>query len=100
MVVSPEKRNKGLEEISEKARKAADAVNDLISSMTLAVEEKVALQHQIHNLSRESEYMIDRIDNISKASQKRVLLAYREFLQENLDAVDERLKDLKKDAKS
>jgi len=69
MVVSPGKK-KGLEEISEKARIAAAAVSDLISSMTLAVEEKVALEHQIHNLARESEYMINGIDNISEQSEK------------------------------
>jgi hypothetical protein len=95
MVVSPGKK-KGLKDVSEKARTAAAAVSDLISSMTLAVEEKVALEHQIHNLARESEYMINGIDNISKNSQKKVLLAYRKFLQENVEAVDERLKQLKR----
>lgn len=98
MVVSPRKK-KGLEEISQEARAAADTVSHLISSMTLAVEEKVAIQDQIHNLARESEYMIDRIDNISRSGQKKILLAYRAFLQENLDAVDERLKELKKSGK-
>lgn len=98
MVISPRKR-KGLEEISQEARAAADTVSHLISSMTLAVEEKVAIQDQIHNLARESEYMIDRIDNISRSGQKKILLAYRAFLQENLDAVDERLKELKKSGK-
>src|SRR5574341_363121 len=93
MAAVPRKK-RGLEEIGQKARVAAEAVNDLISSMTLAVEEKVALQHQIHNLARESEYMVDRIDGISRASQKKILLAYKAFLHENLEAVDERLKQL------
>ena len=84
----------GLEEISEKARIAARAVNDLISSMALAVEEEVSLQHQINSLTRESEFMIDSIDEIAKGNQKKVLMAYREFLKGTLQAVDKRLKSL------
>lgn len=78
-MVSTSVKKRGLEEITEKAKDAADKVSHLVSSMTLAVEEKVALQNQIHNLARDSEYMIDRIDNISRAGQKKVLLAYRVF---------------------
>ena len=84
----------GLEEISEKARIAARAVNDLISSMALAVEEEVSLQHQINSLARKSEYMIDGIDGIAKENQKKVLMAYREFIKGTLHAVDKRLKFL------
>jgi hypothetical protein len=84
----------GLEEISEKARIAARAVNDLISSMALAVEEEVSLQHQINSLARKSEYMIDGIDGIAKENQKKLLMAYREFLKGTLQAVDKRLKFL------
>jgi hypothetical protein len=93
MAKSP-RQGDGFEEIGRKARIAAQAVNDLISSMALAVEEKVALQHQIGNLARESEYMIDRIDGIAKQNQKKVLLAYREFLKDNLEGVERRLKNL------
>jgi signal transduction histidine kinase len=88
------RKSVGLEEITEKTKRAARALNDLISSLALAVEEKVSLQHQISNLARESEYMIDRIDGIAKKNQKKVLMAYREFLKDNLEAVDRRLKDL------
>jgi hypothetical protein len=94
MVNSLPRKAVGLEEISEKARIAARAVNDLISSMALAVEEKVSLQHQINSLARESEYMIDSIDGIAKGNQKKVLMAYREFLKGTLQAVDKRLKSL------
>lgn len=94
MVKSNTRKPVGLEEITEKARQSARALNDLISSMALAVEEKISLQHQITNLARESEYMMDRIDGIAKVNQKRVLVAYREFLKDNLQAVDKRLKDL------
>jgi hypothetical protein len=84
----------GLEEITEKAKEAAKSLNDMVSAMTLAVEEKVSLQHQINNLARESEYMMDRVDRIAKENQKKVLLAYREFLKDNLQAVERRLKAL------
>lgn len=94
MVNSLPRKGVGLEEISEKARIAARAVNDLISSMALAVEEKVSLQHQINSLARESEYMIDSIDGIAKGNQKKVLMAYKEFLKGTLQAVDRRLKSL------
>ena len=94
MVNSLPRKAVGLEEMSEKARIAARAVNDLISSMALAVEEKVSLQHQINSLARESEYMIDSIDGIAKGNQKKVLMAYREFLKGTLQAVDKRLKSL------
>lgn len=94
MVDSLPRKAVGLEKISEKARIAARAVNDLISSMALAVEEKVSLQHQINSLARESEYMIDSIDGIAKGNQKKVLMAYREFLKGTLRAVDKRLKFL------
>ena len=94
MVNSLPRKAVGLEEISEKARIAARAVNDLISSMALAVEEKVSLQHQINSLARESEYMIDSIDGIAKGNQKKVLMAYREFLKGTLQAVNKRLKSL------
>lgn len=83
-----------MEEISENARIAARAVNDLISSMALAVEEKISLQHQINSLARESEYMIDSIDGIAKGNQRKVLTAYREFLKGTLQVVDKRLKSL------
>jgi hypothetical protein len=99
MTNSSSKKGDGLEEISQKARVAAKAVNDLISSMTMAVEEKVALQHQINNISRESEYMIDRIDSITRNNQAKVLLAYKHFLMDNLESVNRRLKELEREKK-
>jgi hypothetical protein len=38
--------------------------------------------------------MIDSIDGIAKGNQKKVLMAYREFLKGTLQAVDKRLKSL------
>lgn len=92
---SSSKKEVGLEEISQKAHVAAAAVNDLISSMTMAVEEKVSIQHHINNISRETEYMIDRIDSITRSNQEKVLLAYKEFLMDTLESVNRRLKELK-----
>jgi hypothetical protein len=94
------KKETGLEEISQKTKVAAQAMNDLITSMVLAVEEKVAIQHQINNIARESEYMIDRIDDIAVENQRKVLLAYREYLQDNLESVNRRLKELESSKKS
>lgn len=91
---SSSNKEKGSDALVQKARKAADAVNDLISSMAMAVEEKVALQHQIANIARESEYMMDRIDSVAHGSQRKILLAYKKFLEENLDAVNQKLKEV------
>lgn len=95
MTTSSLKKEDGLEEISQKAKVAAKAVNDLISSMTMAVEEKVSIQHQINNISRETEYMIDRIDSITRSNQEKVLIAYKELLMDILESVNRRLKELK-----
>lgn len=74
---------------------AANAIRDLVSSIAMPVDDKVAIEHQINNLSRESEYMLDRIDSITKANnQLKVLLAYKEFLERNLEAVNSRLRAL------
>jgi hypothetical protein len=95
MTTSSLKKEDGLEEISQKAKVAAKAVNDLVSSMTMAVEEKVSIQHQINNISRETEYMIDRIDSITRSNQEKVLIAYKELLMDILESVNRRLKELK-----
>lgn len=95
MTTSSLKKEDVLEEISQKAKVAAKAVNDLVSSMTMAVEEKVSIQHQINNISRETEYMIDRIDSITRSNQEKVLIAYKELLMDILESVNRRLKELK-----
>jgi hypothetical protein len=97
MTNSSSKKEGGLEEISQKARVAAMAVNDLISSMTMVGEEKVSIQHHINNISRETEYMIDRIDSITRSNQEKILLAYKEFLMDILESVSQRLKELERD---
>ena len=94
MVNSLPRKAVGLEEISEKARIAARAVNDLISSMALAVEEQASLQHQIDSLAPKVRVHDRRLDGIAKENQKKVLMAYREFIKGTLHAVDKRLKFL------
>lgn len=69
MVDSLSRKGVRLEEISENADAAAKAVNDLISSMALAVEEKMS-PHQINDFARETDCMIDRIDGITKGKRK------------------------------
>jgi tRNA A37 threonylcarbamoyladenosine dehydratase len=40
----------------------------------VTIEEKVALENQVKNISREADYVVDRIDDISKENQKMLLL--------------------------
>ena len=80
------------EKISLKTRQAAETVKSLIHSVPGAIEERIALDDHISNISREMEYMLDRIDGVTKAEQKKILLAYKKFLEQNLDSVNRRLK--------
>ncbi len=82
------------EKISLKTRQAAETVKDLIHSVPGAIEERIALDDHISNISREMEYMLDRIDDVAKAEQKKLLLAYKKFLEQNLDSVNKRLGEL------
>lgn len=84
-----------LEKISLKAKEAAQVVKDQLRSVTIAIDERVAIEDHINNISREMEYMLDGIDDISRVNQKKILAAYKKFLEENLDAVSSRLNRLK-----
>lgn len=81
------------EAIARKARAAADSVKDLIMSIGMNIENRIAIEDQINHLSRETESMLSRIDDVSKANQKKLLLAYKKFLEHNLDAVNHRLRE-------
>jgi hypothetical protein len=91
-------RNSGtkdqLEKISLKARSSAQAVKEELHSITLAIEERIAVDDHVNNMSQEMEYLLDSIDSIPRTSQKKILLAYKRFLKENLEAVDSRLASL------
>jgi hypothetical protein len=93
-----EERNSGakdqLEKISLKAKSSAQAVKEEMRSVILAVEERIAVDDHVNNMSQEMEYLLDSIDSIPRDSQKKILLAFKNFLKENLQAVDSRLASL------
>jgi hypothetical protein len=60
----------------------------------VTTEEKTALEDQVKNISCEAEYMRDRIDDTIKENHKKLLLEYNKFLEQNLAAVNYRLKKL------
>ncbi len=88
------KREQAHEKVSIRVKEAADAIRELIRSVSIGVEERIAIQDQIDSISKETESMLDRIDSIAKKNQRKLLIAYRNFLEHNLDAVDQRLKEL------
>lgn len=88
------KREQAHEKISIRVREAADAIRNLMRSVSIGVEERIAIQDQIDNISKETESMLDRIDSIAKKNQRKLLLAYKSFLEHNLEAVDQRLKEI------
>ena len=81
------------EKVSIKVKDAADAVRELIRAVGIGAEEKIAIEDQINNISKETESMLDRIDSIAKENQQRLLLAYKSFLERNLEAIDQRLEE-------
>jgi hypothetical protein len=87
-------KNQGREAISQRAREAAESVQKIISSIGMTMENKIAIEDQIKNLSHETESMLFRVDDIARAHQRKILTAYKKFLEHNLDAVNERLKGL------
>jgi hypothetical protein len=81
------------ERISDKASEAASAVLDLITSIGANIEQRIGLEDQIKNISKEADSLLDRVDDLTKANQKKLLLAYRHFLKRNIEAVDQKLKE-------
>src|ERR687895_1266386 len=72
---------------------AARAVKELIRSMKMNVEQKITLDDGINDLAKEVESMMDRIDMASTATdQKKLLVAYKKFLERNIEVVNQRLK--------
>jgi hypothetical protein len=84
------------EKITTEVRHAADAIRDLVRSIPSPGEQKMAFEHQIDHLSREADYMLNEMDSIQKANRKKILLAYRKFLLQNIKGVDGKLKRLEK----
>lgn len=88
------KREQAHEKVYIRMKEAADAIRELIRSISIEVEERIAIQDQIDNIAKETESMLDRIDSVAKKNQRKLLLAYKNFLEHNLEAVDQRLKEL------
>jgi hypothetical protein len=75
-----------------KADDAAHAIRKLIRSMKMNVEQKITLDDGINNLANEVESMLDRIDMASTTTdQKKLLAAYKKFLEHNIEVVNQRL---------
>jgi hypothetical protein len=72
---------------------AAYAIRELIRSMKMNAEQKITLDDGINNLAKEVESMMDRIDMASTTTdQKKLLAAYKKFLEHNIEVVNQRLK--------
>jgi hypothetical protein len=76
-----------------KADDAAHAIKKLIRSTKINAEQKITLDDGINNLAKEVESMLDRIDMASTTTdQKKLLAAYKKFLEYNIEVVNQRLK--------
>lgn len=92
---SASKNTEDRERIWLNVRDAADGIRGLIRSMKMNAEEKIAVEDGINNLANEVESMLDRIDMASTtADQRKLLTAYKKFLEHNTEAVNQRLKDI------
>src|SRR5215208_3127575 len=76
-----------------KTEDAAYAIRELIRSMKMSAEQKITLDDGINNLAKEVESMMDRIDMASTTTdQKKLLAAYKKFLEHSIEVVNQRLK--------
>ena len=76
-----------------KAEDAANGIRERIRSMKMNTEQKITLDDGINNLVKEVESMMDRIDMASNAAdQKKLLAAYKKFLEHNIEVVNQRLR--------
>ncbi len=77
-----------------KAYDAVHAIRELIRSMEMNSEQKITLDDGINNLAKEVESMMDRIEMASAATdRKKLLAAYKKFLEHNIEVVNQRLKE-------
>lgn len=81
------------DEVSLRTAKAAESVRSLIHSLSMPLEEKIAMEDQINELSHEGNCLLDIMSNSKKAYQKKLFIAYREFLERNIDAVNQRISE-------
>ena len=88
------KRTRENQEISLRTIESAESVRKLIHSLNLSLEEKVAMEDQINELSHKSNCLLDIISNSNRNYRQKLFLAYRNFLERNVDAVNERIDEL------
>jgi hypothetical protein len=83
----------GIETTWLKTDDAANAMKGLIKSLRMDAEQKITLDDGINNLAREVEAMMDGIEMASgKPDQKKLLAAYKKFLERTIEIVNHRLK--------
>ena len=99
MIIKKSSSDKGSKQKEERERtwrktdNAALAVRDVIRSLKMNAEQKITLDDGIINLAKEVESMMDRIDMASTtADQKKLLTAYKKFIENNISVVNQRLK--------
>jgi hypothetical protein len=86
-------QSKKSQDISLRTTEAAESVKSLIHSLSMSLEEKIAMEDQINNLSHENNCLLDIISNSRKDYQKKLFRAYREFLERNIDTVNQRISE-------
>ena len=80
----------------QSVQQAADAIRKLVRSASPSVEQKVAFERIIDSLTKEADYLLDEAEVIKKEGRQKILLAYRELLSSQLDAVEKKIKEAKK----
>jgi len=88
------KRNDKNQEMSLRTIESAESVRRLIHSLNLPLEEKVAMEDQINELSHKSNCLLDIISSSNRNYRQKLFLAYRDFLERNIDVVNERIDEL------
>lgn len=56
----------------------------------MSLEEKVAMEDQINELSHKSNCLLDIISSTNRNYRQKLFLAYRDFLERNIDVVNEK----------
>ena len=73
---------------------ASVAPNTIIRSIAVTIEEKIALENRVKNISREADYVVDRIDYIAKEIRRcscsccRCACTYKKLLEQNVASVN------------
>jgi hypothetical protein len=87
-------QNRKNQDLSLLTIEAAESTRSLIHSLGMSLEEKIAMEDQINYLSHENNCLIDIISNSKKDYQKKLFHSYRNFLERNINAVNQRISEL------